>query len=84
MIDKVIATPDREHLIAATRALDRVLLWSHYVVPQWHIRSYRVAYWNRFGRPEITPKYSLGFNTWWIDPARDEAMKRGESALSDN
>ena len=84
LIDKVIATPDREHLIAATRALDRVLLWSHYVVPQWHIRSYRVAYWNRFGRPEITPKYSLGFNTWWIDPARDEAMKRGESALSDN
>ncbi len=84
LIDKIIAAPDREHLIASTQALDRVLLWSHYVVPQWHIQSYRVAYWNRFGRPEISPKYSLGFNTWWIDPDKDAALERGETGESDN
>ena len=66
LIDLVISAPDRETLITRTRALDRVLLWEHYVVPHWHIRSYRVAYWNKFSRPRVTPKYTLGFDTWWI------------------
>ena len=79
LIEAIVAAPDRTGLIAATRALDRVLLWGHYVIPQWHIRTFRVAYWKRFGRPVITPKYGLGFNTWWIDPAMDEAMRRGEA-----
>ena len=80
LIEAVIAAPDRTGLIAATRALDRVLAWGHYVIPQWHIRTFRVAYWNRFGRPAITPKYGLGFTTWWIDPAKDQALQRGEVA----
>jgi microcin C transport system substrate-binding protein len=46
-----------------------VLLWGHYVVPHWHIRHFRVAYWNKFVRPAVTPKYGLGFDGWWIDPA---------------
>jgi len=76
LVEQIIAAPDRTSLIAATRALDRVLLWGHYVVPQWHIQSFRVAYWDRFGRPATTPKYGLGFFTWWIDPARDTALKK--------
>ena len=68
LVDLLIQAPDREALVATTRALDRVLLWGHHVIPQWHIRSFRLVYWNRFGRPGIRPKYGLGFPaTWWID-----------------
>ena len=67
LIRLVIEAPDREKLIARTRALDRALLWGHYVIPHWHINYYRLAYWNKFSRPAITPKYGLGFFTWWVD-----------------
>jgi microcin C transport system substrate-binding protein len=80
LIESIIAAPDREALITATRALDRVLLWGHYVIPNWHIRSFRVAYWNLFERPAQTPKYGLGFDTWWVDEAkaaRLSAARRG-------
>jgi len=76
LIEKIIQAPDRKSLIAACRALDRVLLWGHYVIPHWHIRVYRIAYWNRFSRPKIKPKYALGFlDTWWIDPEKDRIIQ---------
>ncbi|WP_127555909.1 extracellular solute-binding protein [Saccharospirillum alexandrii] len=56
-----------EELLAYGRALDRVLLWHYYVIPQWHIGAYRVAYWNKFARPETRPRYALGASTWWLD-----------------
>ena len=66
LIEEVIRAPDREHLIIATRALDRVLLWGHYVIPQHHIRHFRVAYWKQLERPQTTPKYNLLVRqTWW-------------------
>ncbi len=67
LIEKVISSKDREDLIVSTKALDRVLLWNHYVIPQWHISSYRTLYWDIFDKPKIKPKYSLGTNTWWIN-----------------
>ena len=67
LIEKVIESKDRNDLIFNTKALDRVLLWNHYVIPQWHISSYRTLYWDIFDKPKIRPKYSLGTNTWWID-----------------
>jgi microcin C transport system substrate-binding protein len=70
LIAGLIAAPDRAALLARTRALDRVLLWGHYVIPHWHIPAFRVAYWDRFGRPATSPRYELGLDTWWIDPAR--------------
>jgi microcin C transport system substrate-binding protein len=70
LIEQLIAAPDRAALVARTRALDRVLLWGHYVIPHWHITAFRVAYWNRFGRPTTSPKYGLGFDTWWVDPRK--------------
>ncbi len=70
LIELVIAAPDRPSLVARTRALDRVLLWGHYVIPHFHINAFRVAYWNRFGRPAVAPKNEIGFDTWWIDPSR--------------
>ncbi len=82
LTELVIAAPDRERLVTRTRALDRVLLWSHYVIPHWHIRSFRVAYWDKFSRPAISPKYGLGFDFWWVDPAKETLLeRRGKTAL---
>jgi len=74
LVELVVNAPDRESLIHRTRALDRVLLWGHYVVPHWHSRSFRVAYWDQFVRPARSPRYGLGFTTWWIDPAKAERV----------
>lgn len=65
LVDLVISAPDRASLITRTRALDRILLWGHYVVPHWHSRVFRVAYWDRYARPGITPKYGLDLESWW-------------------
>jgi microcin C transport system substrate-binding protein len=81
LIDLVISAPDRESLIHRTRALDRVLLWGHYVIPHWHIRSFRVAYWDKFGLPKVTPKYDLGFDTWWVDTRMEAALAKRKSSL---
>lgn len=77
LIDKVIHAPDREALVAASRALDRVLLWNHYVIPQWHIGSFRLAYWDKFGFPEQPPKYDSGApETWWFDAEKAAKLKK--------
>jgi microcin C transport system substrate-binding protein len=74
LAELVISAPDRESLIQRTHALDRVLLWGFYVIPNWHLRSWRVAYWNKFSRPAISPKYALGLDTWWVDAAKVAAL----------
>ena len=61
--------------MARSRSLDRVLLHHDFVIPQWHLPSFRIAFWNKFGRPERNPRYGLGFPTaWWLDPALDAAL----------
>lgn len=77
LVEKVIGAADREGLVAATRALDRVLLWGHYVVPHWHIRAARIVYWDKFGKPEVQAKYAVGFPTvWWYDAAKAARLKQ--------
>lgn len=61
---------DLPSLQAAGRALDRVLMWEHYVIPNWHSGVFRVAYWDKFGTPKVAPRYNLGFYTWWVKPAK--------------
>jgi microcin C transport system substrate-binding protein len=75
LIERVIFTKDRDDLIAATKALDRVLLWNFYVVPQWTYGKERTARWDRFGHPANMPKYgAAAFPTiWWWD--KDKAAK---------
>jgi microcin C transport system substrate-binding protein len=77
MIDQVIFAKSRSDLVAATKALDRVLLWNHYVVPQWTYGKVRSARWDRFGRPDPLPKYAgAAFPTlWWWDA--EKAAKTG-------
>jgi microcin C transport system substrate-binding protein len=72
LIERVIFTRDRADLVAATKALDRVLLWNHYVVPQWNYPKVRTARWDRFGRPAELPKYGQsGFPAiWWYDAGK--------------
>ena len=74
LVELVISAPDRKSLVIRTRALDRVLLWNFFVIPQWHIRSNRLAWWNKFDRPAITAKYGDGTEGWWIDPAKERAL----------
>ncbi|MBF0560444.1 MAG: ABC transporter substrate-binding protein [Alphaproteobacteria bacterium] len=70
----IIAASDRESLVAHTRALDRVLLSGYYVIPNWHIPYDRVAYWNKFGRPDVLPMKGYQFFDWWIDPAKAKEL----------
>jgi microcin C transport system substrate-binding protein len=79
LIDRVIFAKSREDLVAATRALDRVLLWNHYMVPEWTSATTRTARWDRFGQPDKLPEYNAlagGFpDVWWWDSAK--AAKTG-------
>lgn len=70
LVEKLIAAPDRESLVARTRALDRVLLWHHYVIPHWHLGYDRVAYWDKFGMPDKIPTQGVQIDAWWFDPAK--------------
>ncbi|HVR68168.1 MAG TPA: extracellular solute-binding protein [Verrucomicrobiae bacterium] len=74
LIELIIAAETRESLIARTHALDRVLLWHHFVLPQWHLPADRIVYWDKFSRPAVKPKYGIGFNTWWIDAEKASAL----------
>jgi microcin C transport system substrate-binding protein len=77
LIDRIIFAKDRAELVAATRAMDRVLLWNHYVVPQFTHNLQRTARWDRLSRPETLPEYgAAAFPTiWWWDA--EKAAKTG-------
>ena len=72
LVAAIIAAPDRETLVARCRALDRVLLWNHYAIPQWHLGVDRVAWWDKFGRPDAVPAAGIQPMAWW---AREAAAK---------
>jgi microcin C transport system substrate-binding protein len=76
LIQKVIFAKDRDELLAATAALDRVLLFNYFVVPSYALRNERIARWDRFSHPEPLPEFSVGFpQIWWYDEAK--AQKTG-------
>jgi microcin C transport system substrate-binding protein len=78
LIDRIIYSKDREDLVAATQALDRVLLWNYYVVPQWTYGKQRTARWDRFSHPDNMPKYAAAAfpNIWWWDEAKAAKVPR--------
>ena len=76
LIERLGTARSRAELKSIVGALDRVLTWNHYTVPQWFKASHFVAYWDKFGRPETKPRFALGFlDTWWVDPAREAALE---------
>ena len=75
IIEKVIFAKDRADLVAATRALDRALLWNYYVVPTWYRPSEWIAYWDKFSRPATLPARAISFlQTWWMDPSKSKGQ----------
>jgi microcin C transport system substrate-binding protein len=80
LVEELVRAPDRPSLIAHTYALDRVLQYGYYLIPHYHIAKFRVALWDKFRRPAISPKYAVGMDTWWIDPTAEQSVeaKKGE------
>ncbi|MBI2239981.1 MAG: ABC transporter substrate-binding protein [Magnetospirillum gryphiswaldense] len=69
LVEQLIAAPDRASLVAASRALDRVLLWNWYVIPQWHSPTTRVALWDKFGQPDQVPLQGWQLFALWAKSA---------------
>lgn len=83
LVEAVIAAPDRATLVASTRALDRALQWGHWTIPHWYIATDRVLYWDKFGRPAITPAQGIQPDTWWLDAEKaatfEERKKKAQA-----
>ena len=81
LIELLIKSPDRASLITRTRALDRVLLHGHYVIPNWHLATDRTLYWDKFSRPQATSQRGSSINWWWYDEAKAARLAelRGKS-----
>ncbi len=78
LIEAVIFSQDRAGLTTACKALDRALIWNHYVVPHWYVPYERTARWDRFGKPDKLPDYAIGFPTiWWWDEERAKKAAKG-------
>ena len=76
LIELLVKSESREQLNLRTRALDRVLLWGHYVVPHWHIRSDRVLYWDKFSRPPVPVRTGVMTSRWWYDAQKAAALEQ--------
>ena len=75
LVDRIIFSTDREDLVATTHALDQVLLWNFYVVPQYYRSAVWLAYWNKFRFPDKQPAYlGVDLDSWWIDPDKEKAL----------
>ena len=83
LVQELIQSPDRPSLVAHTRALDRVLQYGYYLIPQYHLSAFRIAYWDKFRRPAVSPKYAVGLDTWWVDPNAEKSVeaKKGTEAV---
>ena len=75
LIERMTQARKREVFVDVVRAMDRVLLWGHYVVPLYYLHGDRIAYWNRFGRPKVIPLYGVVIDAWWQDPAKAEVNR---------
>ena len=76
LIARMTEARAREDFVDVVRAMDRVLMWGHYLLPLYHLNDDRYAYWDKFGRPEVTPVYGAVLDTWWEEPGRAESLDR--------
>lgn len=81
LIENLISAPTYEDLIPAVRALDRVLTWNFYVVPQFHAAYDRIAYWNKFGHTDVNPGQGPDILAWWVDPEKEKRLQEGMKKL---
>jgi len=78
LVERIIKAQDRATLTTAAHALDRVLLWRWYLVPNWDNRVFHIACWNRFGYPDKPIREGFNFDTWWVDPAKAKALEEAK------
>mgnify|MGYP003109201790 CR=1 FL=1 len=83
LIENLIAAPTYEKLIPAVRALDRVLSWNFYVIPQFHAAYDRIAYWNKFGHTDVNPSQGPDILSWWVDPEKEARLREGLKKLEE-
>ena len=80
VVDELIArmtqAREREDFVDTIRAMDRVILWGHYLLPLYHLNDDRYAYWSKFGRPEVIPVYGTVLDAWWEEPGKAETLDR--------
>ena len=76
LIEGLVSACTREELVAWARALDRVLLWNFYVIPNWYLRADRVLYWDKYARPVMPVKSGVNTSLWWYDAERAAALER--------
>ncbi|MFJ4145160.1 extracellular solute-binding protein [Pseudomonas sp. NPDC089734] len=74
LVEGLINADSRQSLITHTKAMDRALLWGFYVVPNWHIKTWRVAYWDHIAHPKAPPLSDIGVMTWWMKPDAKPAI----------
>ena len=79
LVELLINAPDRDSLVARARALDRVLLFGYYVIPQWHLRMQRILYWDKFSRPDVTPRTGTAIDYWWFDEAKAARLEKARN-----
>ncbi|HEX4171894.1 MAG TPA: ABC transporter substrate-binding protein, partial [Acetobacteraceae bacterium] len=75
LVERVVTAQDRQTLKTAARALDRILLWRWYLVPNWDSESFHIAYWDRFGHPDKPIREGFNFDTWWVDGAKSAVIE---------
>ncbi len=76
LVEKLIRADSREELDTAAQALDRVLRWGFYVIPQFHLAATRIALWDKYGYPDPHPKYNIDLDAWWVNPERADAVNQ--------
>ena len=76
LIETLIGAKTREELTTAIHALDRVLLWGHYVIPLYHSNTDRIAYWNFLEFPDEIPLYGLVIESWWANSEKASKLQR--------
>ncbi|PXX95306.1 extracellular solute-binding protein [Halomonas sp. LBP4] len=76
LVERLIRADSREELNTITRALDRVLLWGFYLIPQYHSGETRIAVWDKFAWPEPFPEYGMDLAAWWVDAEREAELNR--------
>src|SRR5579872_3345739 len=79
LIDQLVHAQTRADLVAHVKTLDRVLQWGYYVIPQFHLPDFWIAYWDKFQRPETSPKYDVGLETWWVDTTAEQTIEKKKS-----
>ena len=82
LIELVITAESRDSLVQRTRALDRALLWGFYLVPHFHLPHDRIAFWDKFGRPDVTPIRGAQIGAWWVDPELEASLESRRAQLN--